>query len=97
MFVSEEYGYRYWLWHTGMTKDELVAWWTQLETVGPYFYTCEGLPGDVVLLEGTDTIIDARKGMDELGYWSAHIHTDEDSSLGDPDGNVYNHRGYDPL
>jgi hypothetical protein len=47
VYLDEEYGYRYWIWETGMTRDQLVQWWTSLETVKPYFYTPVGLPGEL--------------------------------------------------
>tara|TARA_Y100000034_G_scaffold127135_1_gene179474 strand:- start:395 stop:823 length:429 start_codon:yes stop_codon:yes gene_type:complete len=43
--LDEEYGYRMWVWQTGMTEAELIAWWEALPSVMPYFFSPEGLPG----------------------------------------------------
>lgn len=48
VMLDEEYGYRTWIWHTGMTEEELVAWYGNLESVEPFFYNPDGtLPGTV--------------------------------------------------
>ena len=46
--LTEEYGYRYWLWYTGMDLEAFRAWWTELKTVEPYFFSPTGLPGVLV-------------------------------------------------
>ena len=46
--LDEEYGYREWIWHTGMTAAELTAFWEGLPTVKPYFMTPVGLPGELI-------------------------------------------------
>ena len=62
LLLDEEYGYRTWLWHTGMTPDELVAFWEGLESVMPYFFDPRKLPG---------TLAPAWFGDDaEDGIWS---------------------------
>ena len=38
IFLVEEYGYRYWLWETGMDADALIVWWSELPTVDKYFF-----------------------------------------------------------
>ena len=45
VLLEEEYGYRSWVWWTGMTDVELVAWWKALASVQPYFFDPRGLPG----------------------------------------------------
>lgn len=45
VLLEEEYGYRHWIWHTGMTEAELTAFWEGLESVDPYFFSPKGLPG----------------------------------------------------
>ena len=47
IFIEEEYGYRYWMWHTGMTRAALEEWWTSLDSVNAYFFSPLGLPGVV--------------------------------------------------
>jgi hypothetical protein len=62
LLLDEEYGYRTWLWHTGKTADELVAFWEGLESVMPYFLDPRKLPG---------TLAPAWFGEDaEDGLWS---------------------------
>lgn len=45
VLLEEEYGYRSWVWWTGMTDDELIQWWKSLESVSPYFFDPRELPG----------------------------------------------------
>lgn len=47
VFVEEEYGYRYWVWETGMGADELVAWWKGMDP-STYFISPATLPGKAV-------------------------------------------------
>ena len=32
VLLQEEYGFREWVWWTGMSEKELIAWWSALET-----------------------------------------------------------------
>lgn len=48
VYLNEEYGYRQWVWETGMTRDQLIEWWTVLETVEPYFFDATKLPGKLI-------------------------------------------------
>lgn len=43
--LEEDFGFRYWLWHTGMTKGALEKFWTGLQTVQPYSIDPRKLPG----------------------------------------------------
>lgn len=54
VWLEEEYGYRYWRWDTGMTHEELVSWWSNLESVMPYFFDPSGLPGTLTQLDGDE-------------------------------------------
>lgn len=74
VYLEEEYGYRYWLWHTGMQPFELVKWWTHLQSVMDYFHTPEGLPGVVVPCDWADDMIHTFDpsepfGQNEDGEW----------------------------
>lgn len=74
VYLEEEYGYRYWLWHTGMQAFELVKWWTNLQSVMDFFHTPVGLPGKVIPCEWGDDVIDSFDpakpfGEDEEGQW----------------------------
>ena len=54
VWLEEEYGYRYWRWDTGMTHEELVSWWSNLESVKPYFFNPTDLPGKLTELDGEE-------------------------------------------
>ena len=57
--LDEEYGYREWIWFTGMTAADLESYWTGLTSVSPFFMTPVGLPGDLVQVTEDLTEIDA--------------------------------------
>jgi hypothetical protein len=48
VLLDEEYGYRTWLWHTGMSPAQLKDYWEGLPSVTPFFRSPTGLPGTVV-------------------------------------------------
>lgn len=51
VMLDEEYGYRSWVWYTGMSEAELLEWWANLESVDPFFYNPDGtLPGTVTAI-----------------------------------------------
>jgi len=60
VFLEEEYGYRYWVWETGMDADALIAWWKGMNT-NTYFFSPVGLPGKVIQV--WDNIDHAMKSM----------------------------------
>ncbi len=59
VFLDEECGYREWLWHTGMTAEELEAWWSNLKSVSAYFMSPKGLPGELFQVVEDLTHLDA--------------------------------------
>ena len=88
IFIEEEYGYRYWIWDTNKTADELVLWWSSLETVSPFFFDpSQSLPFGTVSPLSEDCM-----GIPETeGY--LHLHCDDDSEMRIKE-NVYYHKGY---
>lgn len=95
VLLVEEYGYRRWFWFPLMGKDELEKWWTQLETVAPYFMSPKPLPGDLYQVEADDEY-DLFMKLNKAGNnYSAHIHCDDDSLLIRPDKTKLFHRGYE--
>lgn len=55
VFIEEEYGYKYWLWDTQMSREELFSWWKSLETVNPFFWGADNIPmGEMHLLSPYD-------------------------------------------
>lgn len=99
VWLEEEYGFRYWRWEPGLTADELVEWWKQLNSVAPYFFSPAGsvgfckrspsLPGKLEQLDWEEF-----PRVDVPNLWRAHIHEDEDSYLKLPDGEYIHHAGY---
>jgi hypothetical protein len=60
VLLDEEYGYRTWIWETGMTPSDLEAWWSSKEHLGAYFFTPTGLPGDLKQVDEDLTGLDAK-------------------------------------
>lgn len=95
--LEEEYGYRTWTWFTGMDAADLESWWAKLPSVGPYFFTPEGLPGRLVELarpcpttpEEWHALMHPAPSI----RWRGHIHTDDDSYLVTPAGRCIYHAG----
>jgi hypothetical protein len=100
VLLDEEYGYREWLWRTGMTEQQLADFWRNIPSMEPYFFSPKGLPGEVVLVEqgakeGDDAYERRRDAIrKEAGGWTAHIHMDDDSALSRPDCTEILHAGY---
>tara|TARA_B100001758_G_C18153282_1_gene475188 strand:- start:204 stop:488 length:285 start_codon:yes stop_codon:yes gene_type:complete len=89
--VDEEYGYRHWVWETGKSRKEMVAWWSSLETVDPFFFNpASSLPfGKIYPLPE-----DCQDIPEVLGYF--HLHEDYDSFM-KIEGENYYHKGHKPL
>lgn len=96
VILTEEYGYRYWFWFPQMTAKELEFWW-RTSIVKSYEYESEKydhvtpvseLPGEKILVED-DNMLDGWKVAEELKtFYTAHIHTTDDTSLVRPDGTM---------
>lgn len=52
VFLQEEYGYRHWLWETGMDADALMKWWAdqRIAPTSDYFFDPRKLPGKLTSL-----------------------------------------------
>jgi hypothetical protein len=107
VFVEEEYGYRYWMWDTGMTPEALIAWWQALDTVHKYFFSPASLPGRMTEIAVANRRDPSRKDYEAFFAaldaarlvaqgWDLHIHQDNDSDLRH-DGTTYTHAGFVPL
>ena len=85
VFLEEEYGYRHWVWRTGLTERELISWWSSQEVMTDS--NLDYLPGE--LKEVT---------LEEVSHQSfsfhAHIHMNDDSYLKLPSGEKVFHAGY---
>lgn len=107
--LDEEYGYRMWLWDTGMTVEELTRWWTEMATVSPHFMDpSKTLPGKLQRaypVSETEVAVyreDLADGTVDSGFlyvttpkgWSAHLHEDDDSYLRVPTGETLHHKGF---
>jgi hypothetical protein len=107
VLIEEEYGYRNWLWETGMDASALEEFWKNITSMGPLFYDLsDKLPGDVSQLypdlddlKHNAWIITTDDGSmyariyDPKGCWYAHIHMDNDSSLTTDEGRDIFHAG----
>lgn len=51
VILSEEYGYRWWVWYTGLTDEELKTFWEGLGSIGWDFPSWDGIPGTLVEME----------------------------------------------
>ena len=60
VMLDEEYGYREWIWNTGMTASELDAWWSSRDTLRPYFFSPTGLPGELIQVGEDLSELDAK-------------------------------------
>lgn len=70
VLVSEEYGYRWWVWDTGMTESELIKFWENIpEMRKHYMNPSVTLPGKW------------HEASPGHGRWFAHIHWEDDSFL----------------
>lgn len=100
VMLDEEYGYREWIWRTGMTAEELTEFWRNIPTMEPYFFSPKGLPGKVLLLFPEDDQSDEdyerlrESYRKEAAGWVAHIHVEDDSYLQTPTGEEVLHAGY---
>lgn len=103
--LNEEYGYREWLWQTGMSTEELIEWWSSLETVNPHFMDpSKTLPGELRRVWGVSprevvVEVDPVEGGGHIyvqnpSGWSAHLHMDDDSFLRLPGGKTLHHKGF---
>ena len=87
VLLDEEYGYRMWEWRTGMSEEQLIAWWkAQPSMKDHYFNPNTTLPGKIKRVEAR---------APKRGEWTGHIHMDDDSFLKSPDGVEYVHAGYE--
>ncbi len=78
VMLDEEYGYREWLWKTGMTAEQLTEWWTNLTSVSAFFFdpSQSGMPGEMLqVIEDTT----------ELNAVVARIRADESLSTEEQD------------
>ena len=87
-FIDEEYGYRNWIWDTKKTKEEMVLWWSKLESVDPFFFNpSKTLPFGIV----SPLSEDCMHIPETDGYM--HLHEDGDSYMHINDETYY-HKGY---
>lgn len=98
--LDEEYGYREWLWATGMSAEALKQWWTDLASVRPHFMDpSTTLPGSLVQIMRVGDGEACIEGETDHTYitfpsgWRGHIHLDDDSFLNTPGGRLL-HKGH---
>ena len=102
LFLVEEYGYRHWIWRTGMSAKDLTSFWANLPSVAPHFMDpSKTLPGEFqeVTRHGKGIYSDASREKPvnvvqlEKPFWEGHIHMDDDSYLLTPAGERLVHQG----
>ena len=84
VLLDEEYGYRHWVWNTGMTEEDLVKWFS--ENIGKndsVFCNPRSLPGEKKLIS-----IGQYNDMSR-GSWRAMFHDADDSYMISPRGTKY--------
>lgn len=87
VLLEEEYGYRHWVWNTGMSEEELIGWFA--ENIGKndsVFFDPRSLPGKKKCI----TV----KEFNEMsrGSWTAMFHDADDSYMVSPKGIKYDLR-----
>lgn len=55
--LKEEYGYRHWIWETGMTPEALKDYFSNMDPVSHYFDPSKSLPGILHPAEPMEEII----------------------------------------
>jgi hypothetical protein len=106
VFVDEEYGYRSFLWYTGMNEATLIAFWESVPSIdddtsflpGTLVEVAEDEDGDLLRVEydedGEGYLTDDLVDMPE---WEAHVHKNDDSFLRAPGSEtLLRHAGYTP-
>ena len=86
VFLDEEYGYRSWVWDTGMDEHSLVKWFEEKLFEGESFPSPENLCGSVVEVDIVE------KGS---YTWLAHLHMKDDTWLQKPTGEIIRPNGWD--
>jgi hypothetical protein len=103
VLLDEDYKSRYWLWNTGVTKEQLKSWWEGVANIEEYREHLGDLPGELIELMETD-FIDEWKAFTHPGgnktekitlprdIQGAHIAGENDSYL-KIDGEYFYHKG----
>ncbi len=94
VLLDEEYGYREWIWFPKMCAVELEAWWRALESVEPFYWQPELLPGDLFQMKEERDFEVSMKLFAVNRHYSALINDDNDSVLTRPDKSKIYHKGY---
>ena len=95
VLLDEEYGYRLWFWFPNITSNKLDTWWSELDSVDPYFMTPEPLIGDLYQAEDDDELELFTSLQKTSKFYTVHIHSNDDSILKKPNGTKIYHKGYE--
>lgn len=79
--LEEEYGYRYWIWETGMNEADLIQWLKDQKNDDTFIFL--DLPGKRKRITITEYRNLSKKG------WYAMFHQLDDSYLTSPSGETY--------
>lgn len=91
VFLSEDHGYRTYIWHPNMTEHEFTLWWsdqTDIDIIG-YFFNIHKLPGNIAPFKERKSIktipgVMQREENDPKAYTPplyAHINDVDDSYI----------------
>ena len=95
VLVDEEYGYRYHVWHTGMTPAGLEAYWSNIPSISEHYLNpTQSMPGKWETAESAEDEQAWREAYRAGGFYKALIHWEDDSCLVAPDGRRITHAGY---
>jgi len=109
VFVDEEYGYRSFLWYTGMNEATLIAFWESVPSIdddtsflpGTLVQVAEDEDGNLARVEYDEDGEDGEGYLTEervvMPEWKAHVHMNDDSFLRAPNSDtLLRHAGYTP-
>lgn len=80
--LEEEYGYRYWLWDTGMNEADLIQWLKSQKEDDTFIFL--KIPG-----KKQKSSLKKFKELSKKNHWHGMFHQLDDSYLISPDGEVH--------
>ena len=87
--LEEEYGYRYWVWETGMDEADLIQWMKDQKEDDTFLFL--NLPGKLKKSSIGEFRYLSKKG------WQGMFHQVDDSHLISPNGEQHHTGGWEPI
>lgn len=95
VLLEEEYGFKYHLWFTGLTSEQLETFWAGIPSIASYYLNPSGtLPGRFEEADTNEEMDAWYKAKKSGEYYSAHLHWEDDSWLRAPGGRLIKHAGF---